>query len=63
MTYGQGPECQFLKSAFCPHLDFSFKLNSSVGIKKENVFHLKFCDFYAFSSVRMRKSDDLFKRK
>ena len=58
MTYGKGPECQFLKSTFCPLLGvltyFSIKFGSSIGIGKRNVSDLKFCNFDAFSLVCMR---------
>ena len=42
---------------------FSIKLSTSIGIEKENVSDLKFHNSDVFSSVHMRKRDDLFKRK
>ena len=56
-----------VNSAFCPLLEmqtsFWIKFGLSTEIGRQNLFDLKFYNFDTFSSVGMRKKDDLFKRK
>ena len=42
---------------------FSIKFDTSIGIEKENLSGLKFRNFDAFSSVRLRKRNDLVSKK
>ena len=52
VTYGKGPECQFLKSAFCPLFGVltysSIKFGLSIEIEGKMFLVLEFCNFDTF---------------
>ena len=51
-----------LRSFRCAHI-FLYQVEHKYWDRKENVADLKFHNFDVFSTVHMRKRDDLFKRK